>query len=318
MLISLRTLISPAGAEPAGASGVDTSTRNWAIDGPDADALPDSGFTAYATNVTDVLIDISAFSTAGSNDGLYTAIFTVDDNLGNTGTDSFTFNVDTVAPAVDAGSDITDWGSSVNRTPTVSDASGIASYSWALSGAAAVDPFSTLATLEIDSNDLTADGTYTATLTVLDIAGNPKSDSFTFKYDNDLPIVNAGTSYSGSLSKTGGWTQTSASASDSASGIASTLWTYTGPGTITITDTASIQPIIETCSADGTYEMTLTVIDNAGNENSAAFTFVWDTLAPAGTDLAGADLLGSSAPDAYDDNIGFARTAGTASEAGSE
>lgn len=106
------------------------------------------------------------------------------------------------------------------------------------------------------------------------------TDSVSFSYDATAPTVDAGANRSAS----GQFTQSSASASDNGSGIASYAWTkQSGPGTITFNASYELDPVIS-ADQDGTYVARLTVTDNVGNTNYDDFTFIWDTT-PADVSL---------------------------------
>src|SRR5581483_6822433 len=104
-----------------------------------------------------------------------------------------------------------------------------------------------------------------------DNAGNVQTTvSRAIKIDTANPTVNVGDDQS----KNSQFTQTSDD-SDAESGIASYLWTQTsGPGTI-IFGSAALSDTVITADMAGTYVITLTVTDGAGNSVSDSFTLTW-------------------------------------------
>lgn len=101
-------------------------------------------------------------------------------------------------------------------------------------------------------------------------------DNSSFTYDITTSAVNAGSNHNNNTS----FVQTTATASDSGSGISSYAWSkQSGPGTVTLSDASSLTSTMS-ADQDGTYIMRLTVIDNAGNQSQDDFTFIWDTTDP--------------------------------------
>jgi len=212
-------------------------------------------------------------------DGMHTFKVRAVDGANNTTAWSSTCQVtlDQTAPTVDAGTDQTTGSSFTQSSSSASDSgSGIASYSWAKVSGPGTLSFSDAATLHPQVS-ADADGTYVLRLTVTDNVGNSASDTFTLTWDHTGPTVDAGTDKITSSS----FTQSSAAASDSGSGIASYAWTkVSGPGTITFNDTTILHPQIS-ANTDGTYVLRLTVTDVAGNTANDTFTLVWDTAMPS-------------------------------------
>ncbi len=80
------------------------------------------------------------------------------------------------------------------------------------------------------------------------------------------------------------------------SGLASLLWEQAGgPGTIQFTGADTETPTLR-ATADGEYELRLTVTDKAGNLTAAYFPFVWDTTAPAAPSVTGIAATPSTTP----------------------
>ncbi len=213
--------------------------------------------------------------------GLYTVTLTVTDEVGLTNTAFLTVtaleNVPPVAVIDMASSFNEDTLQTIDGTGST-DNVGVVSWSWTLQDA--------LGTVTLDgasvSKTWTTPGTYTVTLTVADAAGNTGSASTTVTVLDVTPPVasfslpssvgNVGLSLDGSYS------------SDNV-GIASWTWTLEDVGT-TLTRTGSSTTY--TWSAPGTFAVSLTVADAAGNTHTKlARLHVVDTTAPvvaAGSD----------------------------------
>ena len=238
--------------------------------------------------------DVSA-----SADGTYVIELTVTDSAGNSATDTFKLIWDTTSPSVDAGFNKS---ANVSFTQTSASASdsliGIASYSWSkLSGPGTVS-FTTSADLKPQIS-ASADGTYVLQLLITDKLGNSASDTFTLIWDKTAPAVDAG------LDKTTSavFKQSSASANDETSSLATYLWTkVSGPGEVTFNDTALLHPIIS-ASANGTYVLRLTATDTVGNSASDTFTLIWATpLLTPNDDDGATDTEEQAAPNRGDAN----------------
>ena len=124
----------------------------------------------------------------------------------------------------------------------------------------------------VSHNSTLADGNHTYQVYAEDLAGNIGTSTNTLLVDTVAPLVDAGSDQSKSIS----FTQT-ATASDLGSGInASTYqWIKTsGPGTVTF---GSANALSTTISADtnGTYVISFSASDNAGNSVSDSFTLTW-------------------------------------------
>lgn len=109
-----------------------------------------------------------------------------------------------------------------------------------------------------------------------------------FNYDTTAPTVDAGSNRQTNST----FAQSSASASDSGSGIASYAWSkQSGPGVVTFSNSSALNPAISSVSLDGTYSLRLTVTDNAGNVAYDDFALIWDTTDP--------DVILDSFPNAF-------------------
>ncbi|KKT93430.1 MAG: S-layer domain protein, partial [Parcubacteria group bacterium GW2011_GWC1_45_14] len=105
------------------------------------------------------------------------------------------------------------------------------------------------------------------------------SDSSQITIDNEAPTADD----MSDLIKKEEFTQSLSNAADSGSGIASYQWTKTsGTGNITFgTPTQSSTTI--SADADGTYVITATITDEAGNTTDKTLNLSWDTQAPNGS-----------------------------------
>ena len=102
-------------------------------------------------------------------------------------------------------------------------------------------------------------------------------DSSSVLYDETAPEVDAGEDKEVNTT-----ISQDATTSDSGSGIATWTWTQeSGPagGTVAF-GSSDAEDTTLSADIDGTYELKLTVVDNAGNESSDTTTFIWDTTAP--------------------------------------
>ncbi len=186
--------------------------------------------------------------------------------------------------------------------------SGAADYNVSLDNGS---PVSSSANTFYDWTIPAADGVHTFKVRAVDSLSNVTAWSGTCQItvDQTNPTVDAGTDKHTKTS----FTQSSSSASDTGSGIATYAWTkQSGPGTLTFSSSSILHPIVS-ANADGTYVVRLTVIDNAGNSASDTFTLIWDTTPPVVTLLGNSPLLltvgdtfsdpGATALDNIDGNV---------------
>ncbi|HSX05872.1 MAG TPA: choice-of-anchor U domain-containing protein [Candidatus Saccharimonadales bacterium] len=168
-------------------------------------------------------------------------------------------------------------GTTANRSMHLSwnSVSGATDYQVSLDGGSAN---STSSSLSYDWVMPAVDGVHAFKVRAVDGASNTTAWSSTCQVtlDQTAPTVNAGTDQTTGSA----FTQSSSSASDGGSGVASYAWTkVSGPGTLTFNDATILHPQIS-ASSDGTYVVRLTVTDSAGNSASDTFTLVWDTSTP--------------------------------------
>ncbi|MFB6255919.1 MAG: PKD domain-containing protein, partial [Haloplanus sp.] len=204
--------------------------------------------------------------------GTYTVTLTVTDSAGKTDTDTATVTVtDETAPTADAGTDRT---VGLNASTTFdaggsSDNGNIESYAWDFGDG-------TTATGAEVTHAFDALGTYEVTLTVTDAAGNEATDTATVTVaDRTAPTADAGADRSVVVGET---VALDAGNSSDNVGIESYEWDF-GDGT-----TATGAEVTHAFDALGTYEVTLTVTDAAGNEATDTAT-----VTVAGPDIAVAE-----------------------------
>ncbi len=253
-------------------SGVNTGTYTWSV------VTFGTSTEVYTTTGTTITLNDTNFST----DGSYTATATVDDQLGNSGSSSFDFDIDTGVPT--AG--ITELGTGWYNTDFTVDATtsdGLdtsLTYSWSLSGPGTFSGAASLLQsedLDISDTVLSTSGTYTAELTVTDDAGNQTIVSDTFKWDPNAPTITAIDDY-----YVTGNNNLDSSASDEANGSGSLTynWSITGPTAYADlnydSDSTFSLKVSDLNDGAGIYGVTLTVTDGAGNSTDEPFSVFYD------------------------------------------
>lgn len=190
-----------------------------------------------------------------STDGTYALSGTAVDNAGNTSTTSNQVNIDQTAPAITytVSPSLNSNGWSTSNTVTVTF-----NCSDALSG---IDTCTAPVTL-------TGDGAYVVTGTATDKAGNSTSINALVGIDTTAPTITAAVSPTPSTSG----------------------WNRTAPVTVTFTctdATSGIQscPAPQTVSTDGSYTLSGTAVDNAGNTQTILVPVELDQTAPVISNL---------------------------------
>ncbi|WP_192918542.1 PKD domain-containing protein [Salinigranum salinum] len=201
--------------------------------------------------------------------GSYVVNLTVTDDVGNVGSNETVVTVrDVTDPTVDAGADTSvDEDTSVSfATATATDNVGVVSYDWEFGDG-------NTSTAATPSHTYTTPGSYTATLTLTDDAGNTADDTRTVTVaDVTDPVAAAGTDRTVSVGESVAF---DGSGSTDNTDVDSHDWAF-GDGTTTTGSTPS-----HTYDTPGTYTATLTVADAAGNEDTASVTvYVSDTTDP--------------------------------------
>jgi hypothetical protein len=224
----------------------------------------------------------TALSTSASanQDGTYVIRFTATDIAGNSVSDTLNFIRDTLAPVVNAGTDLTA-GTVVILTPF--DTADATTYSWSQVSGSGTLTFGTPSNRSTTVS-ASAEGVYTVRLTATDAAGNSGSDDLLLTWDTIPPTVDAGAD----LVKNSGFLLDAVT-----SGAVSYSWTkVSGSGSVTFM-TPNAEDTDISATVDDTYVLRLTATDAAGNSSFDEVTLIWDTTAPsvsAGPDVTVAAL----------------------------
>ena len=233
-----------------------------------------------------------------TEEGTYTVTVTTTDNAGNTASREYTIKIDKTAPT--AGTLTMKLDSSTGSNYTNDTWTNQNVYIAPVNGSDAASQHNTTvysisgkitATNQTGARTLTEEGTYTVEVTTTDNAGNSASRTYTIKIDKTAPEAgtltmklenNVGNAYTSDT-----WTNKSVyialnngseTASTTASGYKTTVYSISGP------ITASNQTGARTLTEEGTYTVTVTTTDNAGNTASREYTIKIDKTAPtAGT-----------------------------------
>jgi hypothetical protein len=256
--------VKTATLQDATVSDVSALTYQWSkVSGPGT-----LTFSAPTAEDTTISADI---------DGTYVVQLTATNAGNSSASDTINFVWDTTAPTVNAGTDkIAKIATSQDATAT--DASAL-TYQWSQDSGPGTLTFSA-ATAEDTSISASTEGTYVVRFTATDAAGNSASDTVTFIWDTTAPAVNAG------LDKA-----VNANTLQDATVTDATALTYqwnmdSGPGTLTFSASTAEDTSIS-ANANGTYVVSLTATDAAGNSASDTLNFVWDATAPTVSSVTG-------------------------------
>ena len=220
----------------------------------------------------------SPWTITGLGDGPHSVVLVATDAAGNSGSVTRSWAVDTAAPALSlsggptglVGTDSASIGISADPDATIScrldgTSSPCTSTGWSASGL--------------------ADGSHTLVVTATDAAGNATTASRTWTVKTTTPAVSI----------------TAAPPSATTSRNATVAWTVNDPGLLgglLETTTCSLNGGPSTsCSspwsasglADGTYTLTVTVVDPLGRSGTASTTWTVDTVAPTITMISSPD-----------------------------
>ena len=210
-------------------------------------------------------------STTGWVDGVYTVRVNATDLAGNLRFASFTFTVDSTAPAVSLNSP---GNGSYFPAGTTIDLSvvetNLNAADWTIGGA----PTAFSSPFDIATTGW-ADGPYTVRVNVTDLAGNARFASFTFTVDSTPPALALVSPANGSYIVAG--TTIDLSASDTNLNLVD--WTTSGAPTTL----ASPFDISTTGWSDGLYTVRVNATDLAGNLRFASYIFTVDSTAPTVT-----------------------------------
>ena len=312
-------VVTAALASDTGSSASDGITSDDALTG-----TAEAGGTVTVSNGTTVLGTTTAgadgswsFAPAGLADGTYTLTASETDTAGNTGSVQTSFTLDTTAPVVTAAL-AADTGSSASDGITSDDAlTGTAEAGGTVTVSNGTTVLGTTTAGADGSWSFTpaglADGTYTLTASETDVAGNTGSVQTSFTLDTTGPVVTAALA-----------NDTGSSASDGITSIDTLAGSAEAGGTITISNGTTVLGTTTAGAdgswsfapaglADGTYTLTASETDAAGNTGSIQTSFTLDTTGPVVT-AALANDTGSSASDgitSIDTLAGSAEAGGT-------
>ncbi|MDM3297232.1 Ig-like domain-containing protein [Citrobacter sp. Cc139] len=241
-------------------------------------------------------------------DGAYSVVVTFTDNAGNSASTTYNFTVDTVvdSPAVllldDTGQNTTDnlTNVSVPRIQ-ISAAEELTSVTVTLNGRTQ--------TLEknaqgewIYTADMLADGTYTATVEMVDVAGNHQTETLTFTIDTQIPqptismdsASDSGDSSSDSLTND---TQPTFIVSGVPDDVDTVFVVINGAKYTATQNEAGEWTVTSANLADGNYTAEVTVTDKAGNTAESSMNFTIDTHVALSVELLASSDTGSSQTD---------------------
>jgi len=227
---------------------------------------------------------ISYTSTQAFAQGGHTVKLTVIDVVGNTAVQTWTFNVDTIAPTISA--------QAPDNTTSASPAAAITAQ-YVDNDGSGID--TSKITLVVDGADVTgaatitatgisytpaaalSDGNHTVALTVRDLAGNPMTANWSFGVDGTGPAVTNVTPTAGVTMAADAIPTISAQFQDSGTGVDSgkTVLEVDGQN-VTALAQATATGIAYTppqALTEGNHVVKLTVVDNAGNATIQTWEF---------------------------------------------
>lgn len=218
----------------------------------------------------------------GLADGAHTISVTAYDRAGNSATDSISVTTDASPPdlaitAPASGAKIP--SGTVQMTWTASDAvSGLDHFEISLDGGPSMIRAATVRDITFSG---LSDASHTVTVTGFDQVGHSRIVSTTFVVDTVAPTVAISSPAGGASVPTSSVTVTW-TASDAGSGIDHITISVDGGAATTLSASATSQTL--TGLADGAHTVTVTVVDRAGNSETATRTFHVDTslFSPAG------------------------------------
>ena len=256
---------------------IDTQAPTVTITSTPANPSNSSGATfgfAVSDGTVQCRVDTGAFAACASPkaytglaDGSHTLTVNETDTAGNTGTASFTWTIDTVAPTV-----------AFTTTPANPSKSASATFAFSTSEPATtqcqLDGGAFAACTSPDALAGLADGSHTLTVNETDTAGNTgTATSFTWVVDTTAPTV-AFTTTPANPSKSA-----SATFAFSTSEPATTQCQLDGGGFVACTSPDALAGL-----ADGSHTFAVKATDTAGNAGTAtSFTWVVDTTPPTVT-----------------------------------
>jgi len=244
ILLSLQS----CGGDSGGTKQTDTTapvislSGNATVSHEQGTAYTDAGATA--TDTVDGSVSVSTSGTVGTSAGTYTLTYTATDSAGNTATATRTVTVaDTTAPVI-----------TITGNATVGHEQGT-TYSDA--GATATDTVDGSVSVGISGAVGTSAETYTLTYTATDIAGNTATATRTVTVaDTTAPVITITGNATVSHEQGTTYSDAGATATDTVDGSVS----------------VGISGAVDTSA--GTYTLTYTATDNAGNSSTATRTVI--------------------------------------------
>ena len=251
----------------------------------------DVGATVTIKNGSAVLGTTTADSTgnwtytpAGLADGSYTLIASETDAVGNTGTATLGFTLDTTAPAV-ALALASDTGAS--STDEITLAAGLSGMGDANATVTILNGASALGTTTADSTGRWSftptglvDGSYTLTALEADVAGNTANATLGFTLDTTAPAVTIGLASDTGASSTDGITSAAGLSGSGDANATVTIRKGTAVLGTTTADSTGHWSYTPTGLTDGSYTLTASETDPAGNSGTGTLALTLDRVAP--------------------------------------
>ncbi len=305
--------ITAALANDTGTSAVDGLTTNDTLTG-----TATAGGTVTILNGTTVLGTTAAgpdgswsFTPKGLADGSYILTASQTSIAGNTNTASVGLTLDTTAPvlgaalAQDTGASATDGITADPKVIGTTDGAGKIVFS--LNGQI-IESYASPGGQQVISPADLPDGAYQVTLSDTDAAGNTGTATLDFTLDTKPPVLTAALAHDSGAQGSDGITNNPAlTGTAEAGGTVTILNGATVLGTTTAGPAGS-WAFTPTGLADGSYTLTTSQTDAAGNAGSATVGFTLSSAVPTVT-AALADDTGVSAIDGITDNDAVTGTA---------
>lgn len=238
---------------------------------------------------------------SANQDGVYTIRVDILDNAGNEAFGAVEFTWDTTPPAANPAVSVETYSITSQPTWTWPAVAGADFYRVSFLGSP--DWENPAHYEETNQTSFTpgaplGEGSSTLRVTAWDIAENSSGEGSDAVFVDTIPpaidpegqyfLTNAGRT----IDYTGGG-GSDGQVIETGSGIEAVLWeelSAPSNGTLTFDDDSVLNPLVGAtgAGANGTYELGLTVWDQAGNETQSTFVFEWDTVAPGMPEVGGA------------------------------
>ena len=218
------------------------------------------------------------FDTTGHVDGTYTLVVTATDPAGNATSTTVSWMRDTTPPPPPAVTPPVSPTNVTQPTVTISDSEHGVTLTCVLTAPNGATAFSGACpgNGRFDTSGF-GDGTYTLVVTATDAAGNSSTQSVTWDRDT-VPPPDPDVSSPPSLTR---FRTVTLSIGDTESGVAITCVLTDPKGRTIFSGTCPADGVFDTgTSVDGTYTLTVTATDAAGNSASTAVTWMQDTTPP--------------------------------------